>query len=121
MTAGSEEAAEADVPTEEDPVKVHIRSLALTMAIIASILTLVLGIWYSATGYGAPMVNILVSLYAGIAPLNYEPLKGLADNMGQNAISTLLLTVFSFVDGAILGVVSGFLYNLLAPEAKAKD
>lgn len=102
-------------------MKFHIRSLALAIAILASVLTLILGLWFSATGYGEPLVNILVSIYAGIAPLNYEPLKSLADNMAVNAFSILLLTVFSFIDGAILGILSGFLYNLLSPEAKGKD
>lgn len=103
-------------------MRINLKSFALSLAIVAASLTFIMTIWYSITGYAAPVISLLSSVYAKLTPMSYDPLartikeSSLIHNLGPIA----LLTIFSFVDGMILGTLFAFLYNLLLPGKKKK-
>jgi hypothetical protein len=97
-------------------MKLNLKSLALTFGILFGAVALVVSVWFSATGYASGVVKMLSEIYGNLIPL--------ADN-GKKFASVAggisLLTLFTFVDGAIAGILIGLFYNMFLPKGAAKD
>jgi hypothetical protein len=96
--------------------KLNMKALSLSLAIIAAALVWIIGLWFCATGFGKPIVELISSFYAGLIHFQYNPLSAFWVNFSANLLSVLILSLFAFVDGIILGIVFGTLYNLFLPK-----
>lgn len=76
--------------------ELDVKGLGLTMGAIFAIYTVVLGITTMMTGWGEQVFNLLASLYIGYTP---DPL------------GIMIGAVWALVDGAILGLLTAWLYN----------
>jgi hypothetical protein len=99
-------------------MKINVRSFSISLAATAFVLIFILGIWFSATGFGKTLIDLLTSLYAGILRFTYNPVVSLWSNLSANFLNTILLSVFTAIDGAVLGFVLASFYNLLNPKEK---
>ena len=85
--------------------KFNLKALALSLGITWSVGLLLMG-WVSALGWGEEAVEVLSSFYIG-----YE----------SSFLGGIIGAAWGFVDGAIGGVIIGFLYNIfVSPRKKAK-
>jgi hypothetical protein len=99
-------------------MKFGIRSFGAACAVIAFIFSLILGVWYSLTGYGIQIIELLTSFYAGIFHFTYNPLLSILKNLQNNLFPIFLLSIFSLVDAFIAGSVFAFFYNILLSREK---
>ena len=99
-------------------MKIDVRSFSLSLAITGFVFFLVLGVWFSATGFGKPIVEMAVSFYANILHLSYNPIGSFWSNLSANFRSVMLLALFTEIDGAVLGFLFSSLYNLMIPKEK---
>ncbi len=99
-------------------MKLSIRSFGGACAVMAGFVTLIIGLWYSLTGYGSQIMEILSAFYANIIHFSFNPLSSIWKNLGSNILSVLLLFIFSMIDGFILGAVFSFVYNLFIAREK---
>jgi hypothetical protein len=85
-------------------MKLNLRALALTAAIFGGLSLLIPGIanliW---SGYGTTFLQVMASLYPG-----YDA----ARNLGNVIVGTL----YALVDGAVAGLIFGWLYNLFVAK-----
>lgn len=83
-------------------MKFNIKALALTAGLIwgGAMLAVTLAnlIW---PGYGQAFLDVIASIYPGFVP-------------GTGISAVIVGTIYGFVDGAIGGVIFGWLYNLFA-------
>lgn len=86
-------------------MKLNLKALALTAGILWALAILITGIanliW---SGYGVGFLQIMASVYPG-----YHA----AGSVGDLIVGTL----YALVDGALCGLVFGWLYNLLTGTA----
>ncbi len=101
-------------------MKIDSKALALSIGIVFAIVVLILGMWYSLTGFAQGVVDSLQQIYAGLISIRYDINVSAGKNLVSNIPSILMLTVFAFVDGIITGLLIGFFYNLFIPSAKKK-
>lgn len=80
---------------KETAMKLSTKSFALTCAIYWSAGMLVLG-FMGMYGWGAPMVNLIGSVYRGFAPTPGGAIAG---------------AIWGFIDGLIAGYVFAWIYN----------
>ena len=80
----------------------NLKALALSLGITWALGLLFLG-WVGAFGWGLEAVDVFSSFYIG-----YEP----------TFIGGVIGAVWGFIDGAVGGIVIGFLYNLFLPQEK---
>ncbi len=101
-------------------MKINLKAFALAMGILVAVLTFILTFWYSITGYAEPAVSLISSIYAKLTPMVYDPLARTIkeSSLIRNLGSITLLTLFSFVDGMILGTLFASLHNLFLPGKK---
>lgn len=97
-------------------MKLNLKSLALTFGILFGAIALIVSVWFATTGYASGVVKMLSEIYGNLIPFTADGKKfvSVAGGIG-------LLTLFTFVDGAIGGVLIGLLYNLFLPKNTAKD
>ncbi len=92
-------------------MKLNLKSMALSGGILLAAMSLIVGVWFQLTGYASGLVAVLAEIYGNLIPLAQD---------GKSFInpfpSIALLTLFTFVDGAILGILFGLFYNLLLPK-----
>jgi hypothetical protein len=93
-------------------MKLSVRSFGAACAVMAFLSSLILGIWYSLTGYGREIIELLTSFYAGIFHFSYNPLLPVTKNLSGNLLPVFLLSVFSLIDAFIAGSIFSFIYNL---------
>jgi hypothetical protein len=96
--------------------KLNIKALSLSLAVIAAGIIWILGLWFCATGFGRPIVEMISSFYSSLVHFQYNPLSAFWVNFANNLLSVLILSIFAFIDGIILGIVFGSLYNLFLPK-----
>ncbi len=101
-------------------MKIEPKALALSTGILFAIIALVLGIWFSLTGFGESIVKMLQEIYANLLSLGYDINLKAGQNLIRNMGSLLMLTAFSFVDGVIAGLILSFFYNLFIPAENKK-
>lgn len=82
--------------------KLCVRSLVLALGIGGALCALIMG-WLAAFGWGTQVVMLLSSFYIG-----YEP----------TFLGGIIGAVWGFVDGAISGLVIGYLYNVFAAKGE---
>ncbi len=99
-------------------MKLNIKALSLSFSILGFCLSFVIGIWFSATGYGKLVLDLLSSFYANIVQFRFNPLLSFGTNLSSNFLSIFLLSLFTFIDGIIIGIIFGSLYNLFIPKTK---
>ncbi len=99
-------------------MKLGIRSFGIACAVLAFCITFIIGVWYSITGYGAPIIDLLKSFYANIFRFSYNPLLPVLKNFMNNILSISLLSLFSIIDGFIAGSIFSFLYDLIQSNEK---
>ena len=100
-------------------MKWHLKALALSGAVLSGGITLILGLWFMATGYGTMVFEKLsqvASLYSVFVTLSYDPLLSFMKNFQNNAVALLVLVCLSALDGALLAWLFGFFYNLFLPK-----
>lgn len=99
-------------------MKINVRSFSISLGITAFVFFLILGVWFSATGFGRPIIEMIVSFYANILHFSYNPIVSFWNNLSANILYVLLLSVFTAIDGAVFGFLFASLYNLLNPKEK---
>ncbi len=99
-------------------MKLSIRSFGAACAVMAFIVTLILGIWYSLTGYSSQILELFSSFYANIFHFSYNPLFSVGKNFQNNLFPIFLLSVFSLIDAFIAGSVFSFIYNIIVSREK---
>jgi len=100
-------------------MKIHLKALALSAAILSGGVTFLLGIWFVATGYGTAVFEKLsqvASLYSLFVTFAYDPLLPFMKNLQNNILSLVVLTLFTAVDAGLLAWLFGLLYNSLLPK-----
>ncbi|MCX7882013.1 MAG: hypothetical protein N2314_02195 [Brevinematales bacterium] len=100
-------------------MKLHLKALALSAALLAGGVTLLMGIWFVATGYGTPVFEKLsqvMSLYSVFVTFTYDPLLSFVKNLKNNVVSLVVLTVLSSLDAGLLAWLFGLLYNAFLPK-----
>ncbi len=80
----------------------------------------VAGVWCSATGFGKPALDLASSLYANIVRFSFDPSLSFFGNFGANILSVFLLSVFTGIDGLVVGYLGGTLYNAFCPREQGK-
>lgn len=87
-------------------MKLNLKALALTAGILWALAILITGIanliW---SGYGVGFLQIMASVYPG-----YHAARSIGD--------LIVGTLYALVDGALCGLVFGWLYNLLTGTAR---
>ena len=99
-------------------MKLNLKALALSLGILFAVLTFVLGVWFSMTGFAKGVISMIQEIYAKLVHLQFSPTRAAFTNLWKNFSGIILLTVFSFVDGVIGGLLIGFFYNLFLPQQK---
>jgi len=79
--------------------KLNVKAMGLTLGIIWSVATIIMGITSMFFDYGIGMVKAIGALYIG-----YQP----------TPLGILIGAVWGFVDAGIFGLVLAWLYNKLA-------
>ncbi|URA09703.1 hypothetical protein [Thermospira aquatica] len=100
-------------------MKLNLKALSLSMAILSAGVTLILGLWFIATGYGSQVfekLSQIVSLYSVLVSFTYDPLLPFFKNFQNNVLALLLLTGLAALDAGLLAWLFGFLYNSLLPK-----
>ena len=88
-------------------MRLSVKALAATMAILAGSALLLIGLGnVGMSGYGTAALEVAASIYPGY----HGP-----GTLG----SVLVVTLYATVDGAILGALIAWLYNLFAREREA--
>lgn len=86
-------------------MKLNLKALVLTAGILWALAVFFVGvlnlIW---SGYGAPFLQLIASIYPG-----YHATRSFGD--------LIVGALYALVDGAICGLVFGWLYNLFAGKA----
>lgn len=100
-------------------MKLNLKALALSAALLVGGVTLLMGIWFVATGYGTPVFEKLsqvASLYSVFVSFSYDPLLSFVKNLQNNVVSLLALTFLSALDAGLLAWLFGLLYNTFLPK-----
>ena len=88
-------------------MRLSIKALSVTMAIIAGSAMLLIGLGnIGLSGYGASLLDVAASIYPGY----HGP-----DGIG----SVVVVTLYAALDGAVCGALIGWLYNLFTKEPDA--
>ncbi|OHD57501.1 MAG: hypothetical protein A2Y33_05900 [Spirochaetes bacterium GWF1_51_8] len=98
-------------------MKLDIKATALTAAVMIAAVTFLITLWYSLTGYGAELIVLFESFYGKMTIVDLEYAKSVG--FLQNFWKVIVLSIFSFVDGFILGSLSAILYNLFIQKQKS--
>lgn len=104
-------------------MKLHVRALAFSVACLSGGVTLLLGIWFVATGYGTMVFERLsqvASLYSVFVTFTYDPLSSFMKNLQNNFISLGVLVILTALDAGLLAWLMGMLYNTFLPK-KSKE
>jgi ABC-type sugar transport system permease subunit len=96
-----------------------IKALALSAGIMAAAITLLISLWYSLTGYGAEIIAMMESFYGKMTIIDLEFSKSVP--FIQNLWKVIVLSIFSFVDGVIVGSLFAIVYNLFIPKKNEKE
>lgn len=96
-----------------------IKSFALSTGILLAAITLLISLWYSLTGFGAEIIAMVESFYGKMTIVDMEFSKSVP--FIQNLWKVIVLSIFSFVDGAILGSLFAILHNLFIPKKNEKE
>lgn len=99
-------------------MKIHVRSFSVSLAATAFVLVFIIGVWFSATGFGKPVIDLLTSFYADLLRFSYNPVVSFWSNLTANLLNSFLLSLFTAIDGAVLGFILSSLYNLMIPKEK---
>lgn len=99
-------------------MKLGIRSFGVSLAVLAFCLTLIIGVWYSITGYGSHIIDLLSSFYANIFKFSYNPLLPVLKNFQNNILSVSILSIFALIDGFFAGAIFAFIYNITLTREK---
>ncbi|MFN4216904.1 MAG: hypothetical protein ACK4HQ_05845 [Brevinematales bacterium] len=100
-------------------MKLNLKALAWSAALLMGGLTFLMAIWFVATGYGTPVFEKLsqvVSLYSVFVTFTYDPLLSFVKNLQNNVVSLLVLTFLSALDAGLLAWLFGLLYNAFLPK-----
>ncbi len=100
-------------------MKLHLKALALSAAILSGGVTLIMGLWFVATGYGSQVfekLSLVASFYSVLVSFTYDPLLSFFKNFQNNVVSLLLLTGLTALDAGLLAWLFGFLYNSFLPK-----
>lgn len=100
-------------------MKMDIKSFALSAGIMAAAVTLLISLWYSLTGFGAEIIAMVEAFYGKMTIVDLEFSKAVP--FIQNLWKVVVLSIFSFVDGAIVGSLFAILYNLFIPKKNDKE
>ena len=88
-------------------MRLSVKALSLTMAIVAGSALLLIGIGnIGLSGYGAAALELAASIYPG-----YHGPGGIG--------SVVVVTLYATLDGAVVGALIAWLYNVLAKERGA--
>lgn len=101
-------------------MKINPKALALSLGIVSALLALILGVWFSLTGFGQSVVQMFQEIYAGLLSIRYDIDLSGAQNLGRNLVSLLMLTAFSFIDGVIAGLLIALFHNLFIKEEASR-
>lgn len=100
-------------------MKLHLKALTFSAALLAGMVTLLLGIWFTIIGYRTSVLEKLsevTSLYSMFVVFTYDPLLSFMNNFQNNVVSLLTLTLLFTSAAGILGWLFGFLYNTFLPK-----
>ena len=83
-------------------MKLNLKALTLTLALLWAVTLFIMGVANLAwPGYGKAFLQVMASIYPGYAA---------SGSFGDVIVGSL----YALVDGAILGLILGGLYNLMA-------
>lgn len=87
-------------PKQEGKMKLNLKALALTAGILWALAVFVIGvanlIW---SGYAVAFLKVMASVYPGY-------------NASGSVVDVIVGTLYALVDGAVCGLIFGWLYNL---------
>lgn len=90
--------------------KLDLKATLLSAGILLAMITFVLTLWNSVTGFASGTVEMIQEIYGGIAEFSGS----------WKGWSILVLTVFSFIDGALVGLIFALFYNLFVKDPEEK-
>lgn len=93
-------------------MKLNVKALSLAAGITLAAVTFIITVWNSFTQFAEPLVTFVEEIYVNI--IKVENGQGFIRNTG----AILGLSIFSFIDGAIIGLGFGLMYNILLPKSK---
>lgn len=96
-------------------MKLNVKALSLAAGIILAVVTFIITVWNSFTEFAEPLVAFMEEIYVNIVQV--ENGAGFLQNTG----GILGLSLFSFIDGSIIGLGFGLMYNLLLPSNKSAE
>lgn len=92
-------------------MKLNLKSMALSGGILLAAIALIGGVWFQITGYAADAVKMVSAIYGNLVQFGAD-----GQSFAHPLSSIALLTAFTFVDGAILGIVFALFYNMFLPK-----
>lgn len=94
----------------------HVRSFALSLAILAALFAIIISSWSRSTGFATDFWMMYHSLHSTQFGLDMSDPTAM-----KHIIGTIIDVAYAFVDGLILGAFWGGLYNFMLPFPKEKQ
>jgi ABC-type nitrate/sulfonate/bicarbonate transport system permease component len=99
-------------------MKLAIRSFGISCSVLAFCISLIIGVWYSVSGFSSHLIDLISSFYANIFKFSFNPLLPILKNIQNNILPISILSVFSLIDGFFIGAIFAFIYNLTLTRDK---
>jgi len=106
---------------EKNMMKINLKAFTLAVMIFSGFIILVFGIWHSATGFGKEFIKLVESLHPNFARIEFVDSISSIKSIFRNIPAILINVLWALIDGIIIGVSIGLLYNWLLKLDNGKD
>ncbi len=101
----------------------NLKAFTLAVMIFSGVIILVFGIWHSATGFGKEFIKVFESIHPNFTRIEFMENISTMKSILKNIPAILINLLWALIDGLIVGISIGALYNWLLKldNAKAKQ